>query len=207
MISCSNDPEKPGRIFMPDMVYHRSYQPYAPSPVFDDSLSSRMPVHGTIPFGALPQDPDVQTNENMLISFRYHHYIPNTEEGYEMAGEMLENPYHLTEEIISKGKRLYAINCAVCHGDDGGGVGPIVENGAYPQVPSFQDRLPLITEGQMFHSITYGRNLMGPYAGQVTPEERWALIYYIQQLAGTGPFMDEGTEEETEAEIIITAEL
>jgi hypothetical protein len=32
----------------------------------------------------------------------------------------------------------------------------------------------------MFHSITYGKNLMGSYASQVTPKQRWMIISYIK---------------------------
>jgi hypothetical protein len=40
----------------------------------------------------------------------------------------------------------------------------------------------------MFHSITYGKNAMGSYSSQVSPEDRWKVIYYIQNLTGTGRF-------------------
>ena len=36
--------------------------------------------------------------------------------------------------------------------------------------------------GKMYHSITYGKNLMGSYASQLTPEQRWEVICYIQQF-------------------------
>lgn len=213
LTSCGRDPEHPGRTFMPDMTYHRSYQAYGPNPFFDDSLAARKPVKGTIPFGAFPNDERIRSNESMLISYRYHHYIEDTNEGYEMAADLLENPIEFSDQVFNEGKRLYTIFCAICHGDDGKGVGKIVENGAYPQVPSFQDRLDLIAEGQMFHSITYGRNLMGSYAGQVSPEERWVLIHYIQKLSGTGRYADEAEqtaeaeEEIEEAEDTETAEI
>jgi SNF family Na+-dependent transporter len=31
-------------------------------------------------------------------------------------------------------------------------------------------------EGQMFYSMTYGKNLMGSYASQLTRDQRWAII-------------------------------
>jgi hypothetical protein len=37
-------------------------------------------------------------------------------------------------------------------------------------------------EGKMFHSITYGRNIMGSYASQLNPEERWKVIMFVQTL-------------------------
>ena len=36
----------------------------------------------------------------------------------------------------------------------------------------------------MFHSITYGKGTMGSHASQLTQEERWKLVYYVQKLQG-----------------------
>ncbi|TAD85029.1 MAG: cytochrome c, partial [Bacteroidetes bacterium] len=48
------------------------------------------------------------------------------------------------------------------------------------------------TDGTMFYSITYGRNLMGGYASQLTPEQRWKIIYYIKskQAPAAAPAAD-----------------
>jgi mono/diheme cytochrome c family protein len=35
--------------------------------------------------------------------------------------------------------------------------------------------------GHIFHAITYGLNAMGPHASQVTEEERWLIVNYVQQ--------------------------
>lgn len=32
----------------------------------------------------------------------------------------------------------------------------------------------------MFHTITFGKGLMGSHASQLTQEERWQLIHYIR---------------------------
>jgi len=41
-----------------------------------------------------------------------------------------------------------------------------------------------MTEGMMFYSVTYGRNLMGSYASQLTPRQRWKIIHYIKTETG-----------------------
>jgi hypothetical protein len=43
-------------------------------------------------------------------------------------------------------------------------------------------RIVQMTDGEMFFVITHGRNLMGPYESQVTPEDRWAIIAYVRAL-------------------------
>ncbi len=37
-----------------------------------------------------------------------------------------------------------------------------------------------ISEGKMFHTITYGKGLMGSHSSQLTQEERWKLVHYIR---------------------------
>jgi hypothetical protein len=41
-------------------------------------------------------------------------------------------------------------------------------------------------EGQMFYSVTYGKNKMGSYASQLSTRQRWMVIAYIKskQMAG-----------------------
>jgi mono/diheme cytochrome c family protein len=39
-----------------------------------------------------------------------------------------------------------------------------------------------LTSGQIFHSITYGLNAMGPHSSQLTEEERWKVVLYVQAL-------------------------
>ena len=38
-----------------------------------------------------------------------------------------------------------------------------------------------MAEGTMFHSVTYGKNLMGSYASQLSTEQRWMIIHYIKE--------------------------
>ena len=40
----------------------------------------------------------------------------------------------------------------------------------------------------MFHTITYGKGLMGSHAPQLYKEERWMLVHYIRS-----EFMKEAT--------------
>ncbi|MBK7291963.1 MAG: hypothetical protein IPI78_17960 [Chitinophagaceae bacterium] len=36
----------------------------------------------------------------------------------------------------------------------------------------------------MFHSVTYGKNLMGSYASQLNTLQRWEVIAYIKMKQG-----------------------
>jgi hypothetical protein len=39
-----------------------------------------------------------------------------------------------------------------------------------------------MTEGHIFHVITYGKNLMWPHGSQISPEDRWKIAKYVKAL-------------------------
>ena len=47
-------------------------------------------------------------------------------------------------------------------------------------VPSYKDRQ--ITEGSVFHVITYGLNSMGSHANQLSSKERWMVTSHVLKL-------------------------
>ena len=48
---------------------------------------------------------------------------------------------------------------------------------------NFHDqRLINMADGEIFNTITYGKNLMGAYGANVTVEDRWAIIAYVRAL-------------------------
>jgi hypothetical protein len=65
------------------------------------------------------------------------------------------------------------------------GNGPLYKDGNGPFAAHPKDLLgdPVVSvmpEGQMFYSITYGKNMMGSYASQLSTEQRWMVIKYIK---------------------------
>lgn len=199
LTSCGGEQRTPGRTFVPDMAYSQAYETYTKNTVFGkdslaavDSFSARKPVAGSISRGLLPATTD-GADDKVLASYLYKRSYANDSASYANAGANLKNPFEPTKEILDQGKKIYTIHCMVCHGEKGLGDGTIVQTEAYPPVASYADRLPTINEGQMFHSITYGKNLMGSYSYALSAEDRWKVIYYIQQLVNVGPFKKEGT--------------
>ena len=107
---------------------------------------------------------------------------PNTTEGYMAAGAELKNPLDSSEAVIAEGKRLYNLMCVQCHGEKGAGDGTLVQIEKYPPPPAYNGALKTLEEGKMFHALHYGKNLMPSAASQLTKEERWAVVRYIQKL-------------------------
>jgi mono/diheme cytochrome c family protein len=127
------------------------------------------PVTGTIP----------RFNDETLPYHETYAY-PNTNEGYEAAGLGLMNPYAATELILEKGKQVYTNFCVHCHGEKGDGKGNLVVKEKFLGVPNYKERE--ITEGSIFHVITYGLNSMGSHANQLSQEERWQVTDYVLKL-------------------------
>lgn len=179
MVSCG-DPQSPGVEYMPDMYRSPALEPYAGNGHYSDSMASRLPVEGTIP--------------TQLDYLPYG--IPETNEGYEMAGTLLKNPLPASKEIVAEGAVIYTKYCIHCHGAAGMGDGATVTAGGHPPPPAYNSAaLKNLPEGKMFHTITYGKNLMGSHASQLNNEERWKVIRYVQTLQGSGEDKKAETEE------------
>jgi len=39
-----------------------------------------------------------------------------------------------------------------------------------------------LTDGKIYHTITYGYNAMGSHASQISPEDRWKVVMYVHEL-------------------------
>jgi len=172
--SCGKkDANSPGIEFMPDMYRSPSVEVYNENHMYIDSMGSRLPVEGTIPRGFMPYS------------------YANDTAGYAAAGRELKNPVASTPEVLTDGEELYGKFCVQCHGTSGGGDGLVAAKlpGA---PPAYSGALKSLPEGKIFHSMTYGKGLMGSHASQLTQEERWKLVHYVQKLqhANDAPVVD-----------------
>ena len=115
---------------------------------------------------------------NILIE---KYSLSNSNEGYEQSAGT-KNPLSHTKENITKGKKLFTEYCSHCHGIDGKANAPMIEKEKYPPPPPFEKRLPLISEGQMFHSIYYGKNQMPDNKNDLTISQIWLIVTYVNTL-------------------------
>lgn len=189
LASCGGDPQSPGVEYMPDMYRSPAVEAYVdfgqdPYHYGEDVAkeqrerqSARMPADGTIPF----------SSDASKAQFNMPYAYPNTVEGYEAAGLNLKNPIAMTEATVEQGKVIYAKFCQHCHGAKGEGDGAVVNNGGYPPPPSYTGPLKDLSEGKVFHSLVYGKNVaMGSHASQLNKEERWLVAIYVKYLQNGG---------------------
>jgi mono/diheme cytochrome c family protein len=172
---CSDVQRDPGRVYMPDMGYSRAYETYSvteeqKAELLKDGIHfSNTPVPGTIKRGE-------------LFPFLLTKDAPGDSTNY-VAAKQVKNP--LTSIDTVEAERLYLINCAICHGPKLDGNGPLYRggDGPFPAAPAqFIGKAQYMDmpEGQMFYSVTYGKNKMGSYASQLNTRQRWMVIAYIK---------------------------
>ncbi|SFU57678.1 Cytochrome C oxidase, cbb3-type, subunit III [Pustulibacterium marinum] len=161
--SCFNS-SKPNYQYFPNMYEGVSYETYQESDAFPNDKEAQLPPANTIKRGWLPYD------------------YENTTEGYDLAKVNLHSPLDSVnmEADMAKGKELFTIYCAICHGDKGDGNGTLVEREKFLGVPNYADRD--ISEGSVYHVIYYGLNSMGSYAVQLNEKERWQVAEYVMSL-------------------------
>lgn len=156
------DKAKPNYQFFPNMYEAVSYETYSEHNVFKGGVEAQIPAKGSIKRGFVPYE------------------IPNTPEGYALAKATLKSPLDSLSINQDKAKELYTVYCAICHGDAGDGKGNLVVKEKFLGVPSYKDRE--ITDGSIFHVVTYGLNSMGSHANQLSQEERWVVADYVLKL-------------------------
>ncbi|MBU2525942.1 MAG: cytochrome c [Bacteroidetes bacterium] len=156
------DTSRPNYQFMPNMYEPVGYETYGKSDAFTNGIEAQLPVPNTISRGFVPYE------------------YENSPEGYNAARDSLFSPLEKNEDNLAKGKALFTIYCAVCHGDKGDGQGILVKNEKFLGVPSYADRP--ITEGSIYHVLMYGINSMGSHASQINRTERWQVVQYVQKL-------------------------
>ena len=179
IVSCSDEVKRePGRVYMPDMAYSRAYETYSVTPEQQQELLkqgihfSNMPVPGTIKRGEM--FPFVLKKDAEGDTTNY------------TSAKQIQNPItSLDSGALVEAQRLYLVNCGICHGPKLDGNGPLYKGGEgpYPAKPATlvgDAKYEAMPAGQMFYSVTYGKNKMGSYASQLDTRRRWEVIYYIK---------------------------
>jgi mono/diheme cytochrome c family protein len=206
IVGCSAEGDNPGREYAPNMYHSVPYDTYTQItdedagrwvtsidyPDMPDEDEGHAEYYNSNLFNrhrmTMRQPPAHTVKRNAFGWLPYR--LPNDSVGLRMSNR-LRNPFDSSTAVIAQGKILYEMYCDHCHGPKGAGDGKVAsgvtvegkEKGAYAGVPSYQsDALKNITEGHIFHVITYGKNLMWPHGSQVNPDERWKIAKYVKTL-------------------------
>jgi mono/diheme cytochrome c family protein len=106
-------------------------------------------------------------------------------------GMALTNPYEADEAFVALGEKSFTIYCVACHGVEGGGGAPVMDNTSgkrYP-VPAAMlkgegSAASIRTDGYIYLTIRNGAAVMSGYAQALDDDEMWAIVSYIRTLDG-----------------------
>ena len=85
------------------------------------------------------------------------------------------------EAVLAKGKQLFTVNCAVCHGQNGEGlIGPNLCDDSWIHGATFADNLHTIREGVLAKGMIAWKAVL-------KPDDIKAVGSYIYSLRGTSP--------------------
>lgn len=155
----------PNAVF-PQMTNQAKYLPQSASPFFADGRTDR-----PVPPGAVSRDAIV--NDDVLATGK----LANGDfvRGFPEA-------IAIDARLLARGQDRFNIYCTPCHGAIGDGNG-ITKSYGMGATPSYHDdRLRQMPAGEIFNTITHGKNTMLSYADKLTPQDRWAVIAYIRAL-------------------------
>jgi mono/diheme cytochrome c family protein len=180
---------KPPIEIFPDMDHQPKFQPQHPSRFFADGSSARKPVAGTIPVGyTLPGSYLQAGAKNATIAPSGFTNAPdyyNTGRIGDVYGDGFPTNVTVNEAFLKRGRGRYDINCAVCHGKTGMANGIVGQYGLAAIANLVDDRVKAMPDGQLYNTVTNGKNTMGAYGPQIAVEDRWAIVAYIRALQRT----------------------
>ena len=175
--------------FVQDMDNQPKFKPQEESKFFVDGREQRPRVPGTVARGELNADHAfydgfTETVDNGKVTRNFIN-------GYPAQIQARLNDPAEAAKLLTLGEAKFNITCAMCHGRDAGGNGPIhqraVEVGAtatgWVQPSNMNDAVRRgRSDGHLYNTINNGIRNMGGYGHQLSPEERWAIVAYVRTL-------------------------
>ena len=172
---------EPWEIF-PDMVRQMKVRAQSPLNFFADGRGPRMPIAGTVPIGyEMPKAQPVGAPESRPVAG----FSVGTD--YIDTGKMGNNwgtgiPVPVTPQLLQRGRERFSITCAMCHGATAAGTGITKQYGLNTVVTLQDDRIRKMADGEIFNTITNGKNTMMAYGPNIMVADRWAIIAYLRAL-------------------------
>jgi mono/diheme cytochrome c family protein len=183
-----NSTGSPLEVF-PDMVRQMKVRAQAPLAFFADGRGSRAPVAGTIPIGYEMPKPETIATPAAAVAVPPTHPRLGFSAGtdYYDTGKMGDRwgtgvPIEVTAALMERGRQRFNITCAMCHGATAAGNGVTKQYGLTTVVTLQDERIRKMADGEIFNTITNGKNTMMAYGPNITVADRWAIIAYLRAL-------------------------
>ena len=167
---------KPPIEVFPDMNRQLKLRPQEANTFFANGVSSQLPPTGTI-----ARSEPIQTISGPVFPFEDSPVNTGCVTGTTNFVET--NPLPVTSDLLLRGHERFDIYCAPCHGNLGDGNGITKKLGLMPAVANLHDqRIVVMTDGEIFNTITHGKSTMAAYGPMMPAQDRWAAIAYLRAL-------------------------
>ena len=187
---CGASGNDQGLEYAPNMYHSVPYEPLSQITDEEDGtaaefLGSNDDGHGEY-YNSNPLNPNRMTMRvppaNTVPRTKYLPYrIPK--DSLALAAATMENPLPASEAVLDEGKILYERFCDHCHGPKGQGAEAGSVGEVFAGVPSYSSAaLKNVSGGHIFHVITHGKGRMGAHGSQISVDDRWKIVRYVQTL-------------------------
>ena len=167
---------KPPLEIFADMNRQPKLRPQRPFDFMANGVSSQLPPPGTI-----ARSQPIRTVNGEVYAYEDSPVTTGRITGTTNFVE--NNPLPVNGALLARGQDRFDIYCSPCHGKLGDGNGITKKIGDMPAVANLHDaRIVMMTDGEIFHTITYGKSTMGAYGPLVPPQDRWAIVAYLRAL-------------------------
>jgi len=172
---------EPWEIF-PDMVRQMKVRAQSPLNFFADGRGPRMRINETVPIGYEMPNPQPPVG---AVDTMPHGFSVGTD--YIDTGKMGDYwgtgiPIPVTPQLLRRGRERFSITCVMCHGATATGNGITKSYGLATVVTLQDDRIRKMADGEIFNTITNGKNTMMAYGPNIMVQDRWAIIAYLRAL-------------------------
>lgn len=148
--------------FLQRMEEQAKYEYYEASEFWADGRAMRTPPEGTIPRELPVGNPGLRTGR--------------------VNGELVSSiPLELDRQVLELGQKKYNIVCSQCHGRLGDGNSVVAENMALRLPPSLLE-IANKPVGHFYVAINEGYGVMPSFSGELSTQERWAVVAYVRAL-------------------------
>lgn len=158
----------------PDMDHQAKYKPQQESSFFADGRTDRpLPANVVARGRSAEADP-------LFLAADDHMFRGKTASGEWARG--YPEDIEVNHDLLARGRVRYDMFCAPCHGRLGDGNGITKQYGMGATPTYHDDRLRTMSEGELYNTLTHGKNTMLGYGDRIPVTDRWAIIAYLRAL-------------------------
>ena len=139
------------------------YKAFSANPLYEDGRAMRQPPAGTVSREQIVQRPEVTAAKDRS------------------GKDVQAIPIPVTAEMVRAGRTKFEIHCAPCHGLLGDGYSPVATQMSLRPPPNLH-QINNPSPSHIYRVVTEGFGLMASYAAEMTPQERWSVVAYVQAL-------------------------